>query len=467
MSNTTFRRPTRHDEFQQETLFDLPPRPTPAVANNPCDGFGTPRVKRANRTQVLIINASLDELLPDDHPSRIVWDYVKTLDLTPLYRKIKAVERNAGRPPFDPATLLALWLYATIDGVGSSRILDGLCKMHMAYRWLCGDEPINYHTLSDFRTAHPEFLNDLLTDSVAVLIHEDLVTLNQVAQDGMRVRASAGTSSFRRGETLEQCLVQAQSQVDALQAELDADPATINRRRQAAQERAAREKQERIERAKEALKEIEAKKAARGRDSQKHPARASTTDPDARKMKMADGGFRPAHNVQFATDTDSQVIVGVEVTNSGSDAGEMSSMKEQIETRYEKTPAETLVDGGFASLDDIDKVSTGANATTVYAPIKDADKKRKAGKDPFVPQPGDTPALAAWRQRMGTAEAKEIYKRRAATAECVNAIARNRGLQQFRVRGLKKVQMIAVWFAIAHNMMRTVALRAERAIAAA
>lgn len=266
---------------------------------------------------------------------------------------------------------------------------------------------------------------------------------------------------------MEQCLDQAKAQVAALQAEIDANPATINRRRQAARQRAAREKQERIERAREALKEVEAKKSARGRDSKKHPARASTTDPDARTMKMANGGFCPAHNVQFATDTDSQVIVGVEVTNSGSDAGEMSAMKEQIETRYEQTPEETLVDGGYASLDDIDKVSTGPKATTVYAPIKDADKKRKAGKDPFAPRPGDTPALAAWRERMGTAQAKEIYKRRAATAECVNAIARNRGLQQFCVRGLKKVKMIAVWFAIAHNMMRTVALRAEQAMAPA
>ena len=178
-------------------------------------------------------------------------------------------------------------------------------------------------------------------------------------------------------------------------------------------------------------------------------------------MKMADGGFRPAYNVQFSTTTDTQVIVGVDVTNSGNDGGQLAPMNEQIHNRYGESPDESLVDGGFASLKDIESLTTSEHGTIVYAPIKDEEKKRTQGEDPFAPRSGDTPAIAAWRQRMGTAEAKEIYKQRAATAECVNAIARNRNLWFIRVRGLVKARAIALWYALAHNLRRALTLRAE------
>jgi hypothetical protein len=207
----------------------------------------------------------------------------------------------------------------------------------------------------------------------------------------------------------------------------------------------------------EALSEIEKKRS--GQDK-KNKARASTTDPEARVMKMGDGGFRPAHNVELATDTASQVITGVDVVNAGSDTGQMPPMVQQHQDRYGRTPEEFLVDGGFAQLDAIEQVSTAAG-TTVYAPLQ---KARKEGRDPYQPLPGDSEAIAAWRRRMGTAEAKEIYKERAATAECVNAISRNRGLHQFLVRGLQKVRTVVLWFALAHNLMRAVALRAQAAL---
>jgi len=327
----------------------------------------------------------------------------------------------------------------------------------VAYRWICGGVSVNYHTLSDFRTAHTELLDELLTQSVATLMHQGLVTLNRVAQDGMRVRASAGASSFRRRKTLAACQAAAREQVNSLRAELKADPGAENRRRKAAGRRAARERSERIQRALAELPEAEAKKKPADKDK----ARVSTTDPEARVMKMADGGYRPAHNVQFATDTESQVITGVDVINSGSDQGQMSPMVEQHKQRYGRPPDETLVDGGFAKHEDIEEVSSpenGENGTTVYAPVQ---KPRKKDRDPHVPRPGDSKTIAEWRQRMGTDAAKEIYKERASTAECVNAIARNRGLRQFLVRGLEKVRAVALWYALAHNLMRAVTLRAE------
>jgi transposase len=420
---------------------------------------GRARVRRAERHQVVMQMASLDSLLPDDHRARLVWEYVEGLDLSGVYAKIQAIEGRAGRDAIDPKILMALWLYATLEGVGSARQLARLCEEHLAYRWLCGGVSVNYHTLSDFRTAHPEVLDDLLTASVATLMHEGLVTLHRVAQDGMRVRASAGASSFRRRPTLEDCQVQARQQVESLRQELEADPGAGTRRQQAARQRAAKERSERIAKALDELPEIESKKKA----ADKEKARASTTDPEARITKMGDGGFRPAHNVQFATDTASQVITGVEVVNVGSDQGQMAPMVQQHRDRYEKTPKEALVDGGFANKEDIEKLASAEVGTTVYAPVP---KPKKQDRDPHQPLPGDSAAIAEWRQRMGTPEAKEIYKERASTAECVNAISRNRGLRQFPVRGLRKVRAVALWFAIAHNLMRAVALRAEAALAA-
>ncbi len=397
-------------------------------------------------------SVDLDGTLPLDHRARLVWEYVEGLDLRELYDLVQAVEGKAGRPAADPRVYLALWLYATIEGVGSARALDRLTEEHDAYRWLRGGVPVNYHTLADFRVAHEALLDRLLTASVAALMTAGLVTLQRVAQDGMRVRASAGAASFRRKPTLEECLEDAEEQVEALRKELDDDPAATSRRLKAARERAAKERVERVQEALKQLPEVEAKKDAKSKDK----ARVSTTDPDARVMKMGDGGFRPAYNVQFATDTAAQVIAGVDVDNSGSDQGHMPPMIEQLKERYDHVPQEVLVDGGFTKLDDIEKVTKERNVT-VYAPVsKPKDKTR----DPHEPLPGDSPVIAAWRQRMGTDEAKEIYKERASTAECVNAAARNRGLRQFVVRGLRKVRTVVLWYALAHNLLRMLALRA-------
>jgi len=394
----------------------------------------------------------LDGTLPPDHRARLVWEYVEGLDLHELYDRIRAVEGMSGRPAADPRVLLALWLYATVEGVGSARALDRLTEEHDAYRWLRGGVPLNYHLLADFRVEHDALLSRLLTQSVAALMTAGIVDLQRVAQDGMRVRASAGAASFRRGATLRECMREAEEQVEALRKELDDDPSATSRRLKAAKERAAEDRKRRVAEALRQLPEAESKKDAKSKDK----ARVSTTDPDARVMKMGDGGYRPAYNVQFATDTATQVIVGVDVDNQGSDANHLPPMIEQIQERYEQKPREVLVDAGFAKLADIEWVEV-VDEVTVYAPVM---KPKDPARDPHQPVPGDSEALAAWRRRMGTNEAKEIYKDRAATAECVNAVARNRGLRQFLVRGVRKVRAVALWYALAHNLMRTLALRA-------
>ena len=418
-----------------------------------------PRLLYANRAQGEFRDDSLEQLLPLDHVARDVWQFVETLDLSVLLAEIRSVPGHAGAPAIDPKLLMAVWLYATINGVGSSRPLAELCQNHLAYRWLCGGVAICYHTLSDFRTGHGEVLNQLLTQTVAVLLHEGVVDLQRVAQDGMRVRAAAGAASFRRPATIEKCLAEAQEQVEALQSQVDEDAGAASRREQAARQRAAAERVARLQAAQRELVELQQANAGRV-PSRQVPAdqlRTSTTDPECRRMKMPDGGFRPAYNVQFATTTDTGVIVGVDVTNAGTDCAEMLPMLEQIEERFEKRPDEMLVDGGFTVLEAID--TAAKEGTTVYAPIKDEQKKRDAGQDPCVRQPKDTEATAEWRARMGTAEAKTIYKERASTAELVNAQARNRGLYSVTVRGQQKVLVVVLWYVLAHNFGRLQKLR--------
>jgi len=359
--------------------------------------------------------------------------------------------------------LVALWVFATLRGIGSARELERLCEDHLAYQWLCGGVSVNYHTLADFRSERGEQWDQLLTQIVATLMNEGLVTMDRVAQDGMRVRADAGKSSFRRGGRLDELLEEAQAQVETLKTLAETDPDELTRRQRAARERAARERRERVESAVRECGELREKKEKRdeGRKEKSSEARASTTDPEARVIKFSDNGCRPGFNVQYATDTATGLVVGVDVTNAGSDSEEMPPMLDQLETRYGLLPGEMLVDGGFASLDAID--ATEARPCKVYAPVKDAEKQQKAGKDPYARKPHDTEHTAAWRQRMGEETSRTIYKLRAQTAEWVNALCRNRGFQQMPVRGLRRCRIVATLYAITHNLIQQGNVRAAMA----
>lgn len=420
---------------------------------------GAPRLREPVRDQVELRAVDLEALLGADHPARMIWSYVSGLDLRELEEGVRARAHTPGQAPVSPRLLLALWLYATSDGVGSARALAQLCTSHDAYRWLCGGVSVNYHGLSDFRVGQGALLDRLLSEHLASLSVAGVIDLDEVVQDGVRVRAAAGAGSYRRRRTLKKELRKAHRLVARLAREREADPDAGNRRRRAAAERAARERAQRVQAALAKLEEIEAERERRSKTNKKEVAkqkepRASTTDAEARVMKMADGGFRPAYNLQFATDTAAQVITGVELDNSGGDMAQMTPMLDQLERRYEQLPEEMLVDGGFANREAID--AAAQRAVTVYAPVP---RPKDRDRDPHVPRPGDAPGVAAWRERMGTEQARDIYRERAATAECVNAIARNRGLRQFGVRGRTKARAVALWYAIAHNMMRALTLQ--------
>lgn len=423
---------------------------------------GAPRVLGPNRTQIELRASDLESLLPEDHRARLVWGYVERQDLSILFDAIKARGAAPGRRAIDPRVLFALWLYAVLDGVGSGREVARLSREHDAYRWICGGVPVNYHALNDFRSGagNDAVMDEVLSDNVAALAAVGAITLERVAQDGMRVRADAGAASFRRQARLEEHQAEARELVQALKAQAQADPGQASRRAQAAWLRAAQEREQRIADALARLPEMAAAKRRNGDKAE--DARASATDADASNMKMGDGGFRPAYNVQFATDCASQVIVGVDAVTAGSDMAQLAPMVSQVEQRLGQAPQQWLVDGGFPGHAQIDAV---AGKTELYAPVprpkaskgKDGDEPPAPGSE-FEPKPGDSEAVAQWRKRMATDAAREIYKDRAATAECVNAQARNRGLLRMPVRGLAKVRCVVRLYALAHNLMRMAAL---------
>jgi transposase len=410
------------------------------------------RLAEADRSQVRVMVVDPDRLVPENDQVRAVWRFVESLDLGAFYDQVKAVVGEPGRPPIDPKILMALWIQATLDGIGSAREIARLCEMHARYQWICGGVTPGYHRLSDFRSNSEQEFDELLTDTVAVLMHKGLVDLERVAQDGMKVRASAGTGSFRSGNRLEELRTIADEQVRYLKEEVEQDGSAGNRRREAARQRAAEDQAQRIREALAELPEIkERKKSNNGK--KKTEARSSTTDPSARVMKMADGGFRPALNVHLVSDTKTKVIAAVEVNNHGTDLRMAVPLAEQVHERHGKNPSEWLEDGGCVTLDGIDKFAE--RGINVIAPIREP---RSSGKKATEVRATDSAAVAAWRKRMDTEEAKVIYKQRGATAELVNAHARNHGLHQFLVRGVQKARSVVLLLAITHNMRRSWAL---------
>lgn len=434
-------------------------------ANKDVDGV---RLRRPDRSQVEMKIESPDELIPRNHQARTVWAVVDTMDLSAFREPIKAREGVCGRDATDPRLLVSLWLYAIIRGVGSARELGRLCTESNPYQWLCGGVTVNYHLLSDFRSGHGAALDGLFTRSIASLVKQGLVTVYRVSQDGTRVRAYAGASSFRREQTLDELLAAAEAHVLELKALLE-DPeksdfgelsrtAGLSSRKKAARKRAARERVERIKQAVAALpdlqkrqEELSKKVAEKDKPKKLKEPRASTTDAEARVMKMGNGGFNPAMNVQFAVDTQSRAIVGVDVSDRGTDTNLSEPMRQQVEQRTGLKVAEHLVDGGYSDKEQIERAA--AEGTSLFIPPKPPRNKDKRASA-YDPMPGESQVLTDWRAKMGSETGQSIYKERASTVETVNAdLKTHRGMNRLLVRGLKKAKCIALWSALAYNMI--------------
>jgi len=427
------------------------------------------RVVRPDRRQLRWDMVDLEGLLPADHRARIVWNFVESLDLSQLYDQVLSRQGEAGRPAADPAVMLSLWLYATIEGVGSARELERLAQSDASYRWLAGGVPVNYHGLADFRVESAEVLDRLLTQSVTALIGEGLMTLAEIAVDGTKIRASASKKSFKTGEKLLKIEAAVAERLAALRQELTGDPGASSRRRQAARERAARDVQERAAKARAALERLAAERKARAAvhvkdEARKKAPKASTTDPEARHMRFPDGAVRPAYNAQIAASPKEGVIVSIEVTDRRNDAGLAEPMVDDIARRYGKTPDRLLVDTSYATSEDIMALAAhAAGPVSVYTPppserddVKPATlarRIRKRAKEPLC--------LKEWRARMAEA-GKAVYALRQ-RIERIHADRKNHGFGFLPVRGLIKAKAHALWHAIANNLLAAHRLRANTA----
>lgn len=486
-----------------------------------------PRYKALERNQSEWRQFAVDDLIAAEHPARAIWELLGRVDLSGFEKDIKAVEGHAGQSPFEPRLLIALWIYGCTEAVSSAREVARRCEYDPPYRWLCADEPVNYHTLADFRVGHREALERLFEEVVGVMLHAGLVDLKRVMQDGTRIEAAASGKSFHRRETLEQCMEEAAEQVRGLQERAVEEPGT---RVEAAQRRAAEEKQARLQQAGQELERI---RQSRRSGAEREQARVSVSDPECRIMRHADQGFKPSYNVQLSTDAAHSIIVGVQTTAQGSDFPHLIPALEKMEERYGRGPQQTVVDGGFVSRENIIASEAHTELIGNFQMLEHSSAQRRerygiaaeyarerfdydARADHFqcpagrqlrrfrVRQRGHSrelsyraevadcaacpaksqcsphtasrhlirieehSAVQRFQARMKTAQAQAIYKQRAQVAEFPNCwIKQKFGLRRFHVRGLEKVQIEALWHVIAYNLQQWVRLGCKLSLASA
>src|SRR6201993_1779638 len=480
---------------------------------------GRPRYEAINREQLCWRRVDVERLIGEEHAARAVWEFVGKLDMSGYEEEARAVEGKAGRPGWEPRLLISLWVYGYSEGVGSGRAIEELCEWEPAYQWLTGAVVVNAHTLSDFRVKHEQALKELFVQVLGLLSADGLITLERVMQDGTKIRANAAADSFRRKDRVQQALAQAREQVAAVGAMSEEE---TSRRTAKARQRAARERQERLEQALEEFNQL----AEEGKDKEKR--RVSTSDPESRVMKQPDGGFAPSYNVEIDTDAKSGVVVAVGVVQAGNDFEQLESGIERVEKNLGQTPKVVVTDGGFVSRDNI--VAMNKREIEFIAPCVDEAGKGESsyegrGVSPeyhssaFVydaqsdsyrcPQgkilsyegkeerhmqvsyryraqrsdcqgcpvksqccPGnrvtgrsvhrgeELAEITEFRQKMATERAREIYKTRAQVAETPNLwIKAKFGLRQFSVRGLCKVGMEASWACLTYNICMWIRLR--------
>lgn len=478
------------------------------------------RVKQIDRNQLCMRAVDVEKLIPENHAARGVWEFVSQLDLSEFYKGIESVEGEAGRPAYDPKLLVSLWLYAYSDGVGTARQIARLSEYDPAYQWLTGLEVINYHTLSDFRIGNKAALDELFKNSLGILSFEGLVEMKRAMHDGVKIKASAGSDTFRTKKTLLEHLEQAEQQIEAL-SDLD-DEAAATRTDQA-RRRAVQERKQRVESALQQLEEIGQHRSPK----EKASVRSSQTDPDARKMKEANGGYAPNYNGQLTADAAHGIIVAARVSQSASDFKELRPTLQEIEKNCGRLPDQLITDAGFSSRENV-LLMADNNIDYIAPTIKVADSagqfhlrgiapefhteafhfdsennrficpqqkilsfKRKrprigatehsyqakltdCASCPFKQQccPKNThhgrsivrtellPVVQQFVEKMHQPEIKAIYKQRGQIIEFCNAWIKTKiGLRQFHVRGLIKVTMELIWACLAYNIKQWIRLR--------
>jgi len=478
-----------------------------------------PLIRYVNRRQMSWRAVDVERLVGDDHPARAIWALVGRLDLRAFYQSIESNAEEGGRPAFDPQLLISLWVYAYSQGVGSAREVARRCEYDPAFQWLTGLQEVNYHTLADFRVAKQEELDELFTQVLAALSKEGLVTLEQVMQDGTKIKALASTTSYQREETIREHLARARQRVAEMGDPLNEE---ANARTKQARERAQREQQERLE---NALQELEKLKEHKQGEQAKNKARVSSSDPQARVMHHSDGGLTLSYNAQISADAAHGLIVGVAVTSEANDSVQLLPAVERIENRLQKKPQQMVADGGYTTRDVIEKMAergidflgsmgreempSGATApnrlppsaflyqleTNRYVcpegqllrPQGRFDNKKKRGlvayryeakisdcapcirKAECCPENQshgrgllrrvENAAISAFREKMASQEAQAQYRRRGRVVEFCHAWIKSKlGLRQFHVRGLRKAGTELLWACLTYNLQQWIRL---------
>ena len=313
-----------------------------------------PRVVRVDRKQVVMRVVDIEGLIEEGHPARGIWEMLGRVDLGRYYDDIESVEGEAGRAAFDPRMMATLWMYGYSEGVGQARELGRRCGYHPAYQWITGLQDISYHTLSDFRVKHKEALDELFVEMLGILSAEGLIALERVTHDGAKIKAQCRAGTFRREGTLREHMEMAKMHVEKVTAAGDeGDAAGV--KEAAARRRGARERAKRIE---SALQELEKVRETKRGTKAKENVRISRTEPEARVMKHGDGGYAPSYNAQITTDTTAGMIVGVGLTDEGSDYGQLVPSIERVEAQAGKRPGQMITDGGFTSRGNIIEAKT-------------------------------------------------------------------------------------------------------------
>jgi len=477
-----------------------------------------PLIRHVNRQQMSWRAVDVERLIGEDHSARAIWSLVGRMDLRAFYRAIDSNAEEGGRPAFDPQLLISLWVYAYSQGIGSAREVARRCEYDPAFQWLTGLQEVNYHTLADFRVERQKELDELFTQVLAALSKEGLITLEQVMQDGTKIKALASTRSYQREGTIQGHLERARQRVEEL-----GDPRNeeASPKAKQAQARARHEQQERLECAMEELQKLQARKSG---EKGKREARVSTSDPQARVMRQSDGGLALSYNAQISTDAAHGLIVGVAVTQAAEDSAQLLPAVERIEERLEKKPQQIVADGGYTTRDNIEQAAkreidflgsmnwegvpsgtstpnrlppsafvydrerdvyvcpagqllrydcrhTKAAGLVMYRYSAEMHNCQSCARKPqccpenqkrgrSVMRLEESAAVLAFRQKMATDGAQAQYRRRSRVAEFCHAWIKSKlGLRQFHVRGLVKVQMEMLWACLTHNLQHWIRLR--------
>lgn len=419
------------------------------------------KLKTASREQFEFRQSCLDQLVPDDHKVRLIWDFVSEMDLSICLEGISSFYGGRGRSAIDPKILLALWIYTIIDGNASARKLEELCLNHDVYKWICGGISISRTVLAEFRSINPRKFDELLTKCLAVMLKNNLISDVDFAQDGTRVKANAGFNSFRRENSLKDLESQMSEHIDLLRKEEKTAPNAYEKRKVSEKTMRAIEKKEKIKEALKNLEQYRCEKIENGTRNNNKPTqkelddvRASTTDPEVRKMKMGDSGYRLAYNIQFATGLDSRVIYGVDVVNTldpGTAPRLMAQVKERLQSLKMSEIKRWIADAAYSAKNDLITIANLFPNCLFFAPPKPHKQI-----DPKKYLKNDHEAVIIWRNLIGSNQITELYKKRCSTAEFSNMHVKNQALTEFSVRGLVKVKGMAFLHAISMNISRAI-----------